>query len=109
ADDSVAVFKIETIDPYTAFIHVSNYTNIILALHRINQHESRLFITPKAIVAKQKDDDTYENGKLIYSAINPIRKKGNLSDFHALFDDITLMNNIDMPISFYRAISLHNG
>ena len=108
-DDSVAIYKIETIDPYSAFINAANFINTILALHRVNQHESKLFITSKAIVEKQKADDIYENGILVQSSINPMKKKGNSSDLHALFDDITLINNIDPPVAFYRAIALHNG
>ena len=32
-----------------------------------------------------------------------------LSDLHAIFSDITLMNKIEPPISFYKSIRLHNG
>lgn len=109
SDDSVAVFRIEMIDPYSAFIDAANNINTILALHRINQHESKLFVTPKAIVEKQKVDGTYEDGVLVQSSINPMKKKGNSSDLHALFDDIILINEIDPPVAFYRAIALHNG
>ena len=109
SDDSVAIFRTEMIDPYSAFIDAANNINTILALHRINQHESKLFVTPKAIVEKQKVDGTYEDGVLVQSSINPMKKKGNSSDLHALFDDITLINKIDPPVAFYRAIALHNG
>lgn len=108
-DDFVALIEVSAIDVNSAFIDAANNMNTVLALHRVNQHESNLFITPKAIIAKQKDDDTYENGVLIQSSVNPMKKKGNSPDLHALFDDITLMNNIDPPPSFYRAIALHNG
>ena len=109
ADDCVAIIELSAIDVNSAFFEAVGNMNTVLALHRVNQHESKMFITRKAIVAKRKDDDTYDDGVLIQSSINPMKKKGNASDLHALFDDITLMNNIDPPSSFYRAIALHNG
>lgn len=108
-DDSVALIEVSAIDVNSAFIEAVDNINTVLALHRVNQHESKLFITPKAIVSKRKDDNTYDSGVLINSSINPMKKKGNSTDLHALFNDITLMNNINPPSSFYRAIALHNG
>lgn len=109
ADDCVAIIELTSIDVNSAFIVAFAYINTILSLHRVNQHESNLFITPKAIVAKKKDDDNYDDGVLTQVSINPMKKKGNSPDLHALFDNITLMNNIDPPSAFYRAIALHNG
>jgi len=109
ADDCVAIIELTSIDVNSAFIVAFAYINTILSLHRVNQHESNLFITPKAIVAKKKDDGNYDDGVLTQVSINPMKKKGNSPDLHALFDNITLMNNIDPPSAFYRAIALHNG
>ena len=38
-----------------------------------------------------------------------MKKKGNSSDIHAIFYDISLLNEIDPPVSFFRAIALHSG
>ena len=45
----------------------------------------------------------------MHTPINVMKKKGNLSDFHAIFNDITLMNKIEPPAAFYKSIILHSG
>jgi len=106
SDDYIAMIELTSIDAYSAFDDAVKHMNTILSLHRVNQHESKLFITTKAIVCKKKSDD---NWILMHSSINPIKKKGNSSDLHALFNNITLTNSIELPSAFYRAIALHNG
>ncbi len=36
-----------------------------------------------------------------------MKKQGNTPDLHAFYEDITLMDKIDVPSSFFRAIMLH--
>ncbi len=67
--------------------------NTFLSFHRINQHDSRLFITPKAVVYAKDDKGNLKDGTLIRNSINPLKKKGNSTDLRALFDDITLSVN----------------
>ena len=107
-DDFVVSFNLKSIDAYSAFRSSLEYTNTVVSLHRINQHAGKMFITPKAIIEKE-NGEAYDEGKLLQSPPNPMKKKGNLSDLHALFEDITLMNKIDPPYSFFRAIALHSG
>lgn len=108
-DDCVTVIVRESIDEYSAFEDAFQYVNTILALHRVNQHESKLFVTPKAIVSKLLEDGEDSHSIIISSPVNPMKKKGNTTDLHALINDISLLNNIDPPAAFFRAISLHNG
>lgn len=108
-DDCVVSLNVKAIDVYSAFESAIGYINTILALHKISQHDTKLFISSKAVLEKICDDDTYEKGILIQSPPNPMKKKGNSSDIHAIFYDISLLNEIDPPVSFFRAIALHSG
>jgi len=81
----------------------------IQSLHKINQHNNALFITTRAIIAKELEDGSFGVGTLIQAPQNPMKKRGNAPDLHALFDDITLLDDINPPPAFFRAISLHHG
>lgn len=109
ATDKVVAILRKEVDVYSAFEAAFQRINTFLSFHRINQHDSKLFITPKAIVYVKDDEGNLKNGIIIRTSINPLKKKGNSSDLHALFDDITLSEKIDIPIAFYRAIALHSG
>lgn len=106
--DYVTTIFLKSIDIHSAYENALETINTFLSLHRINQHDSKLFITHKAIVSK-KNGDKYCDGVLMKSSINLMKKKGNSSVLHALFDDITLTNRIKPPVTFYRAVSLHSG
>ena len=107
-NDYVVMFTVQSIDAFSAYEQANQYMQAILSLHRINQHDSKLFVTSKAIISK-KVDNIFERGSVMHSPINAMKKKGNLSDLHAIFSDITLMNKIEPPSSFYKSIRLHNG
>lgn len=109
ATDRVVVISRKAVDIYSAFELAVRYINIFLSFHRINQHDSKLFITPRAVIYTRDDEGNFKNGTTVRISINPLKKKGNLSDLHALYDDITLLNKINLPIAFYRAMSLHSG
>lgn len=107
--DKVIVVPRKAVDIYSAFESAVRRINTFLSFHRINQHDSKLFITPKAVVYVKDDEGNLKDGTPIRTSINPLKKKGNSSDLHALFDDITLSDKIDIPTSFYRAMALHSG
>lgn len=107
-NDYVVMITVPSIDAFSAYEQANQYMQAILSLHRINQHDSKLFVTSKAIISK-KVDNIFDSGNVMHSPINAMKKKGNLSDLHAIFSDITLMNKIELPISFYKSIRLHNG
>lgn len=104
----VTIIHLKSIDIYSAYESALRTINTFLSLHSINQHDSKIFITHKAIVSK-KIEDSFDNGITVKTSINPLKKKGNSSILHALFDDIMLTNNISPLTSFYRAASLHSG
>lgn len=107
--DKVVVIPRKEVDVYSAFESAVRRINTFLSFHRINQHDSKLFITPKAVVYVKDDEGNLKDGTPIRTSINPLKKKGNSSDLHALFDDITLSEKIDIPKAFYRAMALHSG
>lgn len=107
--DKVVVIPRKGVDVYSAFESAVRRINTFLSFHRINQHDSKLFITPKAVVYVKDDEGNLKDGTPIRTSINPLKKKGNSSDLHALFDDITLSEKNDIPGAFYRAMSLHSG
>lgn len=107
--DKVIAIPIKAIDIYSAFESAVRHINTFLSFHRINQHDSRLFITPKAVVYAKDDKGNLKDGTLIRNSINPLKKKGNSTDLRALFDDITLSEKINIPTAFYRAVALHGG
>lgn len=107
-NDYVVSFTTNSIDAYSAYEDVTAYMQMVLSLHRINQHNSKLFISSKAIIEKRIDDNTYVTQNIMHSPINSMKKKGNLSNLHAVFNDITLINKIEPPSAFYKSIILHN-
>ena len=107
--DCVVTLKVKAVDPVSAFKKANNAIDTIQSLHKINQHNDALYITKTAIISKGLEDGSFEEGALIQSPQNPMKKKGNAPDVHALFDDITLLDEIDPPPAFFRAISLHHG
>ena len=64
-------------------------------------------ITSKAIVKQKISEKDIEKADIISLASHPMKKQGNTPDLHAYYEDITLMDKIDVPSSFFRAIMLH--
>lgn len=108
-NDYVAILEVEEIDPFSAFEKANYYIETIQSLHNINQHNNTLYISSKAIVSKELEDGSFEVGKLSQTPQNPMKKRGNTSDLHAIFNDVTLLDKINPPTAFFRAISLHHG
>lgn len=107
--DRVVTVIVEALDPYSAFEQALENVDRVLAIHRINQHDSRLFISSKGCVAKKNGEDEYDNSIVIYTPQNLMKKKGNAPDMHAFIGDCVFLDRIEPPASFYRAVALHNG
>lgn len=104
----VALIPIESIDAYSAYETAILQMQTILSFHRIKQHNSIILVSPKAIVSK-KVPNSFDKETTIGFPVNAMKKKGNTSDLHAIFSDVTLINKLELPISFYKSIGLHNG
>lgn len=107
--DSLVILSIDAIDAYAAFELAVMHIDRILAVHRINQHASKLYVSSKALVTQKINDNDFDTGILIQAPLNLMKKKGNAPDLHALLGDLAFLNQIEPPTSFYRAVALHNG
>lgn len=107
--DRVITAMVESLDPYAAFELASKRVEKIISVHKINQHDSRLYISNKGYVALQKENGEYEDSIVIYAPQNLMKRKGNTSDMHAFIKDFVFLDKIEPPSAFYRAVALHNG
>ena len=60
--DKVVVIPRKEVDVYSAFESAVRRINTFLSFHRINQHDSKLFITPKAVVYVKDDEGNLKDG-----------------------------------------------
>ncbi len=107
-DDKLIVCNIEAFDSYSAYETAEQSMNSLVSLHRIHQHNSKLYVTNKAIVTR-KIEGKNEKPELIQGSLNVLKKRGNSSYVEAYLNDVLLTDDIDLPSSFIRAISIHNG
>lgn len=107
--DRVVAVMVDALDPYSAFEQALGYVDRVLAVHRINQHDSRLFVSAKGCVAKKNGEESFDNAIVIYAPQNLMKKKGNTPDMHAFMGDFVFLDRIEPPAPFYRAVALHNG
>ena len=95
-------------DPYSAYNSAEQSMNALISLHRIYQHNSKLYLTNKAIVSKVVEGTT-ENSELIQGSLNVLKKKGNSSYALAYLNDVLLTDDMNLPSAFVRAVSIHSG
>lgn len=108
-EDKVVSLEIESVDPYTAFEEALTRIERIIAVHKINQHDSGLFVSKKGFVALKIDEDIYDDAIVVYAPQNIMKRKGNTTDIHAFIKDWVFLENIKVPEAFYRGVALHNG
>lgn len=106
--DKIVSISVNACDPYIAFEDALSQIDGVLAIHRINQHEDRVYISKQGSVTQQIDGEQGES-IFINSTQNLMKKKGNTTDLHALLGGHYFLNNISPPTSFTRAVALHNG
>ena len=83
-NDYVVMFTVQSIDAFSAYEQANQYMQAILSLHRIYQHDSKLFVTSKAIISK-KVDNIFDSGSVMHSSINAIGKKREIYLIYTLF------------------------
>lgn len=101
------IIEVEDIDEFSAYRTALNVIQTVLSFHNLNQHNSKLYVSFSAIVEK-KSEDMIASRFVIKNNINLMKKRGNTSYLHALYNDILLLNRDNLPEAFYKAISLHN-
>lgn len=102
------IFRVKDLDYYSAYRKALNSINTVLSIHNLNQHDSRLYFSLYAIVSKIEDNKTHEFGFIVNESVNIMKKKGNSSYLHALYNDVFLHNSGELPATVIRAVNLHN-
>lgn len=98
--DSVVVVKFKSIDNRSAYSFGRAIINNINSFYRINQHNSKLFFSTRALVYNVD----LEECESLYPLPNPMKKLGNTSSAYALNSMFAFEH---LPKSFMRAITLH--
>ena len=108
SNDALINCMVKEFDPYSAYNSAEQSMNALISLHRIYQHNSKLYLTNKAIVSKVVEGTT-ENSELIQGSLNVLKKKGNSSYALAYLNDVLLTDDMNLPSAFVRAVSIHSG
>lgn len=107
--DRVVSVEVGALDPFAAFETAVKHVERIISVHKINQHDSRLYVSNKGCVAQKNNNDEFEASIVIHAPQNLMKRKGNTSDIHAFIQDFVFLDSIEPPKSFFRAVALHNG
>lgn len=102
------ILKVEDYDCFSAHKQALDKINLVLSLHKLNQHNSNLFVSRSAICTRLSDDDNHSIPFVVNKEINVMKKRGNTSYLHALYNDVFLHNSDDLPATIMRAVTLHN-
>jgi len=101
------VLRLTDKDEYSAYQASWDIIQTVLSFHNLNQHNSKLYVSSIAVVEKT-DEGNIISKSIVNSNINLMKKRGNTSYLHALYNDIILLNKQQLPTAFYTAISLHS-
>lgn len=101
------IIEIEDIDEFSAYQAALDVIQTVLSFHNLSQHNSKLYVSLSAIVEKKSENDVISKS-VKKNPVNLLKKRGNTTDLHALYNDVLLLNKQRLPESFYKAISLHN-
>lgn len=107
--DYIARVKVESLDEFKATKEAFDFLEIIIGLHRISQHHRPVSIQPTMIVDLLDDEENLISTFIVSQSVNVLHRAINESQVQSLFYDDQLLNNIKVPNSFYRAVSLHNN
>lgn len=103
----LATIIIESLDKYSAYSIAKEFFGAIVSFHSLNQHQSKLFVSDRAIVSQLEGDNIIET-EIINVSQNLMLKKGNISYEQSIILDISIISRESTPESFYKAVSLHN-
>ena len=107
--DMVAELLVEDIDSYMAVEKAYNYINTVVGLHRISQHHRPIYIKGTAQISQVDDELNVLSTSVIKSEKNVLLRANNEPQIQSYFFDDQLLNNVNPPESFFRAVSLHNS
>lgn len=107
--DMTAEVIVEALDSYMASERAYGYINTVIGLHRISQHHRPIYIKETAQVNQIDDEMNILSNNVIKNEKNVLLRANNESQIQSYFFDDQLLNNVNPPESFFRAVSLHNS
>ncbi len=107
--DYIVELIVEDVDKYKAVDSAYNYINTIVGLHRISQHHRPIYIKPIAQINQVDEELNRISSNVIKIGKNVLLRANNETQIQSYFFDDQLLNNVDPPESFFRAVSLHNS
>lgn len=107
--DMLAELLVEDIDSYMAVEKAYSYINTVVGLHRISQHHRPIYIKGTAQISQGDDELNILSSSVIKNEKNVLLRANNESQIQSYFFDDQLLNNVNPPESFFRAVSLHNS
>lgn len=107
--DCIVELLVKDVDKYEAVDRAYNYINTIVGLHRISQHHKPIYIKPVAQISQVDEELNQLSSNVVKIRKNVLLRANNESQIQSYFFDDQLLNNIEPPESFFRAVSLHNS
>lgn len=107
--DCIVEVVVENVDKHQAANAAYGYINTIIGLHRISQHHKPIYIKPIAQVNEIDEEYVVISTKIIKMGNNILLRANNENQIQSYFFDKQLLNKIDPPETFFRAVSLHNN
>lgn len=107
--DCIVELFLEDVDKHEAANAGYGYINTIIGLHRISQHHKPVFIKPLAQINEVDDELNVLSSKVVRIGKNVLLRANNESQLQSYFYDEQLLNNVQPPETFFRAVSLHNS
>lgn len=107
--DCVVEVLVKNVDKHEAANSAYGYINTVIGLHRISQHHKPVYIKPLAQVNEIDDELKVVSSKIIRIRKNVLLRANNENQIQSYFFDEQLLNNVEPPETFFRAVSLHNN
>lgn len=107
--DRTAELIVEAVDEYEAAERAYGYIQTIIGLHRISQHHRPVYIKPSTQINEVNEELEIKKSSIIRIGQNILLRANNESQLQSYFFDDQLLNKVEPPESFFRAVSLHNS
>lgn len=107
--DKIVRLSVNEVDEFKAAQSAYNYISTIIGLHRISQHHKPVYIKSLALVDKLDDDKNILSSNIRTTSRNILFRANNESQIQSYFFDDQLLNSVNAPEVFFRAVSLHNN
>ena len=107
--DCIVELFLEDLDKYKAANAGYGYINTIIGVHRISQHHKPVYVKPLMQINEVDEECNILSGRIIKNDKNILLRANNESQVQSYFFDTQLLNEVQTPATFLRAVSLHNN